>query len=295
MPLYIGIDGGGTKTACALGDADTVLSTSRSAGSNVVRLGEERAGIALREAISQACWSAGVSPLSIEAVCVGASGAGRPEVQQKVQSLVRRVVPRSIVRVVGDHEVALEAALGQSEGVVVIAGTGSIAYGRNAFSETARAGGWGSAVSDEGSGQWIGREAIARALRIADTSFVNAVMRHWKLESHEKLIQYLNQSPPLDFSSLLPLVIAAQKNDPMLRGVLRDAGAQLAMLVETVLRRLWSRGSVVRVGLVGGVFANSPQVRLGFLATLRRGWPTLAVSFRIADPVMGALSIAKKM
>jgi len=67
------------------------------------------------------------------------------------------------------------------------------------------------------------------------------------------------------------------------------------MLVETVLRRLWSRGSVVRVGLVGGVFANSPQVRLGFLATLRRGWPTLAVSFRIADPVMGALSIAKKM
>jgi glucosamine kinase len=111
MPLYIGIDGGGTKTACALGDADTVLSTSRSAGSNVVRLGEERAGIALREAISQACWSAGVSPLSIEAVCVGASGAGRPEVQQKVQSWVRRVADRRYVfRQCGDEALEIGVA-----------------------------------------------------------------------------------------------------------------------------------------------------------------------------------------
>ena len=295
MPLYIGIDGGGTKTACVLGDDDTVLSTSRSAGSNVIRLGEEKAGTALRDAISQACRLAGVSPVQIEALCIGASGAGRPEVQQKVQWLVRRLVPRSIVRVVGDHEVALEAALGHSAGVVVIAGTGSIAYGRNTRNETARAGGWGSTVSDEGSGQWIGREAVARALRTADTSFINAVTRYWKLESHEKLIQYLNQSPPPDFSSLLPLVTSAQRNDPLLRGVLSDAGAQLAMLVEAVLRRLWSPGSVVRVGVVGGVFANSPEVRLAFLTKLRHGWPTVAVSFQIADPVMGALSIARKM
>lgn len=295
MRFYIGIDGGETKTACALGDENVVIATSRSGGSNLIRLGEEKTSAALCETISQACCSAGVSPLKIEAVCIGASGAGRPEVKEKLRSIIGRILPRSCVHVVGDHEVALEASLQRSPGVVVIAGTGSIAYGRNEHNEMARAGGWGAAVSDEGSGQWIGREAVARALRASDSRFIDAVRCHWRLESHERLIQYLNQVPPPDFSSLLPLVISEQNSDRMLRALLCDAGAQLATLAEAVLQKLWSQGSVVRVGIVGGVFANSPGVRLGFLTKLRHAWPTAAVSFRIAEPVMGALTIARSM
>lgn len=296
MPLYIGIDGGGTKTACVLGDESAVLANSRSSGSNVIRLGEKEAGTALCDAISKACASAGVSPLNIDAVCVGASGAGRTEVQRNLKSLIGRMVPRSLVHVVGDNEVALEAALEQFPGVVVIAGTGSIAYGRNRCNETARAGGWGPIVSDEGSGQWIGREAVAMALRTGDPYFLDAVMQRWSLESKEKLIQYVNQLPTPDFSSLPPLVIAAaQRKDATALAVLGNAGKHLAAIAGDVLQRLWPLGAIVRVGMAGGIFANSADVRFGFFAKLRERWPTAAISFRIADPAMGALSIARRM
>jgi glucosamine kinase len=296
MPLYIGIDGGGTKTACVLGDDSAVLTNSRSGGSNVIRLGEKEAGAALRDAISKACASVGVSPLNIHAVCVGASGAGQTEVQEKLKALIGRIVPRSFVSVVGDNEVALEAALQQLPGVVVIAGTGSIAYGRNECNETARSGGWGPIVSDEGSGQWIGREAVAAALRTDDVRFLDAVMQSWSLESKEKLIQYVNRSPTPKFSSLPPLVIAAaERKNATTRAVLSDAGKHLAAIAEAVLQRLWPQGAIVRVGIAGGIFANSADVRFAFFAKLRERWPTAAISFRIADPAMGALSIARRM
>lgn len=296
MPLYIGIDGGGTKTACLLGDDSAVLANSLSSGSNVIRLGEKEAGAALREAISKACASAGVSPLNVHAVCVGASGAGQTEVQEKLKGLIGRIVPRSFVHVVGDNEVALEAALQRFPGVVVIAGTGSIAYGRNECGETSRAGGWGPIVSDEGSGQWIGREAVASALRTGDPYFLNAVLQHWTLDSKEKLIQYVNQSPTPDFSSLPPLVIAAaQRKNATALGVLSDAGEHLAAIAETVLQKLWPQGATVRVGIAGGIFASSADVRFAFSAKLRELWPRAAISFRIADPAMGALSIARRM
>jgi glucosamine kinase len=206
------------------------------------------------------------------------------------------MVPRSLVHVVGDNEVALEAALEQFPGVVVIAGTGSIAYGRNQCNETARAGGWGPIVSDEGSGQWIGREAVAMALRTGDPYFLDAVMERWSLESKEKLIQYVNQLPTPDFSSLPPLVIAAaRRKDATALAVLGNAGKHLAAIAEDVLQRLWPQGAIVRVGMAGGIFANSADVRFGFFAKLRERWPTAAISFRIADPAMGALSIARRM
>jgi N-acetylglucosamine kinase-like BadF-type ATPase len=296
MPLYIGIDGGGTKTACVLGDDSAVLANSRSSGSNVIRLGEKQAGAALREAISKACASAGVSPLNIHAVCVGASGAGQTAVQETLKGLIGRIVPRSFVHVIGDNEIALEAALQQLPGIVVIAGTGSIAYGRNERGERARAGGWGPIVSDEGSGQWIGREAVASALRTGDPYFLDAVMQHWSLESKEQLIQYVNQSPTPDFSSLPPLVIvAAERKNVTARAVLSDAGKHLAAIAEAVLEKLWPRGAIVRVGMAGGILASSADVRFAFFAKLREKRPTAAISFRIADPAMGALSIARRM
>ncbi|HLH08124.1 MAG TPA: BadF/BadG/BcrA/BcrD ATPase family protein [Terriglobales bacterium] len=296
MPLYIGIDGGGSKTACVLGDENSVLASSRSAGSNVIRLGEKYAAASLQSAISQACCTAQVSPLKVQAACVGASGAGRPEVQEQIRALLGSILPRSSVRVIGDNEIAHEAALLGRPGVVVIAGTGSVAYGRNQRGETARAGGYGLAVSDEGSGQWIGREAIAKALRAGNTSLLTAAMRHWQLSSQEALIQFVNRSPAPDFSSLFPLLLsAARTGEAMAKSVLQAAGCELATLTDNVLRQLWREGDPVRVGLVGGVFANSPEVRLAFLLTLRECWPTTAVSFQIADPVLGALSIARQM
>src|ERR1700761_1403956 len=101
MPLYMGIDGGGMKTACAVGDDVSVYAVGTGGGSNVVRLGEKGAAAGLHEAIARAGTLAGISPLRIEAVCVGAAGASSPEIAASVKEMVRRVLPNANVSVVG--------------------------------------------------------------------------------------------------------------------------------------------------------------------------------------------------
>src|ERR1700739_1327208 len=153
MSFYLGIDGGGTKTRCAIGDDTSVLATSVSGGSNVVRLGEARAREALHAAVLQACAEVKISPEKIRAICIGAAGAARPAMAASVRRILAEITPAG-VEVIGDMEVALEAAFGSGPGVITIAGTGSIVYGRDATGRTVRAGGWGFAISDEGSGHW---------------------------------------------------------------------------------------------------------------------------------------------
>jgi glucosamine kinase len=154
VAIYLGIDGGGTKTVCAVGDKTRVLARATSGGSNVVRSGEAAARESLLSAIREACASAQVQASDVRRVCVGGAGAARPEVAEFVRRVVGEVVSCEVM-VVGDMETTLYAAFEGGPGVIAIAGTGSIAYGRNAGGKTLRAGGWGFAISDEGSGQWI--------------------------------------------------------------------------------------------------------------------------------------------
>jgi len=117
----------------------------------------------LHTAVRAACAAAKLDPAQIESTCVGLSGAGRPEVRDVVARIMTEII-RGRVLVVGDIEIAMQAAFGGGPGVITIAGTGSIAYGRDLQGRIARSGGWGLAISDEGSGQWIGRAAVSAAL-----------------------------------------------------------------------------------------------------------------------------------
>src|SRR5512142_1846080 len=138
MSLYIGIDGGGTTTRCAVGDDVSVYAVESGAGCNFVRLGEEKARAGLHEAIAKACTAAGVSPLRIQSACIGSAGAGHEEVNAAMKRVAQQILPNAQVNVVGDMVIAMEAALPDHPGVIALAGTGSIAYGRNR-GETARA------------------------------------------------------------------------------------------------------------------------------------------------------------
>ena len=300
MPLYIGIDGGGTKTTCAIGDDVSLFAVATSTGSNVVRLGEKPARAGLHEAIARACTEAEVSPLRVQAVCIGAAGASNLEVSATVKDMVRQVLPNAEVVVVGDMVIAMEAALNDSPGLIAIAGTGSIAYGRNALGETARAGGWGYRISDEGSGQWMGRTAVAETMRAHDadrsTVLFERIKKAWNLSSHDELVKYANADPAPSFAELFPVVQkAADQQDPIAAEILARAGAELAQLGLRVLHRLWRPGEVVRVGVAGGVFANSDHVRRAFYHSLHEAWPAASVSFKITDPVVGALWMARRV
>jgi len=300
VAIFLGIDGGGTKTSCVIGDETSVLGSGTAAGSNVVRLGEAKAREALATAMGQACAAANIKPSQIERTCVGLAGAGRPEVSNLVHRLLTELVSGEI-EVVGDMVIALQAAFGNGAGVMVIAGTGSMAYGRDASGNTLRAGGWGFSVFDEGSGHWIGRSAIAAVMRDYDETgeensvLMNSVKKSWGLTTREQLILAANASPSPDFAGLLPAVLsAADSGDANAQSILTQAGTELARLAKIVIRRLFSDGDKVPVAMTGGVFSNCALVRQVFYNSLRSKYPKCSVNLATIEPVQGALELARK-
>jgi glucosamine kinase len=304
MAYYLGIDGGGTKTRCVLADDATVLATAMTGGCSVIRHGEQQAREALHAAIRQVCATAGVSPDRISSICIGATGAARPEIAAKIRGILTELIfegTSTRIEVVGDNVIALEAAFGAGPGVIAIAGTGSIVYGRDADGHTARAGGWGFAVSDEGSGYWIGRRAISKILSAQDQGLESAltgmVFQAWKISTLDELVQQANSTPPPDFPRLFPIVLrAADEADAIARDLLADAGAKLAELAAIVVRRLARDAPVATlpIATAGSVFRQSLVVRQVFYNTLQRSFPGVDVRQDLADPVEGALARAKR-
>lgn len=298
MAIYLGVDGGGSKTTCAIGDENSLLGTGTAGGSNVIRVGEAQARETLHSAIRQACAVANVVPAQVHRACIGVAGAARPEISSLVRQIVCEIIPGPI-DVVGDMVIGLEAAFGEGPGVITVAGTGSIAYGRDEKGRTARAGGWGYAISDEGSGHWIGRWAVAAGLRVRDegegTQLLDQILGFWKLKTLDDLVVTVNAAPPPDFASLLPTVLAAaDSGDVLARTVLTQAGTELAALSKVVVNRLFAEAGTVQAAMSGGVFRSSALVRQVFYNSLRAQYPNAAVNASVVDPVRGALELARK-
>ena len=298
MAVFLGIDGGGSKTSCLIGDEKSVLGSGMAAGSNVVRLGENSARQALHEAIRHACASANVIPAQIQRACAGLAGAARPEVQDAVRRIIAEVISGNI-EITSDMEITLEAAFGEGPGVIVIAGTGSIAYGRNVQGQTARAGGWGFAISDEGSGYWIGKTAVATAVKegeqIQDTCLLKAIAKSWGVTTHQQVVMAANGMPAPDFAALFSVVQkAAEKQNKQAREVLTQAGKELVVLAEDVISRVFTEADSVPVAMSGGVFAHSSQVREVFYNRLSKEYPNVQLIEDVVEPVHGALQRARK-
>jgi len=305
VAIFLGIDGGGSKTSCLIGDDTSVLGVGTGGASNVVRVGEAQARESLSTTIRQACRVAKLEPSQISCVCVGLAGAARPEISELVKDMVSEVIAGEIkpseIEVVGDMVIALEAAFGSGPGVIVIAGTGSIAYGRNSEGQTARAGGWGFAISDEGSGHWIGRTAVAAAIGAWDehpeqnVRLIEILLKSWHLETIEQLVPAANATPPPDFAALFPSVLAlADSGDRIARDVLAQAGTHLANPAGILFRRLFPNSDTVPVAMSGGVFGSSALVRQFFYNSLCSGHPNAVLNPSLIEPVRGALELARK-
>jgi glucosamine kinase len=309
---YLGIDGGGSKTTCAVGDESSLLATLTVGGSNITRVGEAGARDALQQAIREACRAARINPQQVLRACVGAAGAGRPEIAGIVRNIVTEIISGKI-EVVGDMEIALTAAFDTGPGVIVIAGTGSIAYGRDAQGKTARAGGWGFAVSDEGSAHWIGRTAVSAVLRAADQAGDERVEHDqgwaaarlfrelnsaWSVDSLEQLARTANTNG--DLAVLFPAVLtAAEAGDAVAREVIAQASSALAQLAGIVLRRLFpwqlsTTPSAVPMAMAGGVFRHAAIIRELFYNEVRAANPDVVLNPEVVDPVQGALQMARR-
>jgi glucosamine kinase len=311
VAYYLGIDGGGSKTTCAVGDEVAQLARATAGPSNFTRVGEARGRAALQQAIREACAAAGIAPTEVRRACIGVAGAGRKEVASAVCTIVAELVPGEI-EVVGDMQIALAAAFGAGPGVIVIAGTGSIAYGRDAQGRTSRAGGWGFAISDEGSAHWTGRAAVSALLRTIDqisgsekdnqdaaetTPLFRELKAAWKLRSLDEFVRTANFSP--DFAALFPAILAAaDAGDSLAQEVLVQAGGELARLAAIVIRRLLAEDHAhlptIPMAIAGGVFKHSGKVREVFCHEVGKLDPRIELNPGVVEPVVGALQMARK-
>ena len=309
MSYYLGIDGGGSKTTCALADGSSLLATVTTGPSNITRVGEAHAREALHQAIREACDAAALAPRQVHRACIGVAGTGSPEIAESIRKIAAELIPGQI-QVTGDMQIAMAAAFGANPGVIVIAGTGSIAYGRNAEGRTARAGGWGFVISDEGSAHWIGRTAVKNLLRTIDQTrdpakddqseaeglpLFGKMKAAWSLHSLEEFTQTANSSP--DFAVLFPAILsAADAGDNLSQDVLTEAGQELAQLAGTVARKLFPQpgATEIPVAIAGGVFRHSLLVRKVFENDLRAQHSRLKLNPGVIEPVEGALWMARQ-
>lgn len=296
MALYLGIDAGGTKTDCAISNGAELLGQASGASCKLAVAGKEEGSKRLLGAVVHACQAAKIQPEQIDKTCMGMAGASSAEAVAWAQETLRQVLPTSEIEILGDHVVAHRAAFGISPGVLVIAGTGSIVFGRNQQGKTARAGGWGPIVSDEGSGYWIGKEAVTVALREQDrggrNGLLSTIAAAWKVKP-EEVVLLANLCAKDRFAELAqPVMAAAEKGDASAKTIAGRAGQELAALASAVIGKLWPEGGAIRVALSGGVVQGSPLVRQAFRDEMRNRHPDAGVSFAVVRPVLGALEIA---
>jgi N-acetylglucosamine kinase-like BadF-type ATPase len=266
---YLGIDGGGTKTHAVVTDSSfRVLGKGASGASNPLRAGLDEAVSHIEEAVAEACSQAGVRPAQITSACAAIAGVSHPIHFHTMKDALDHALGLELFELVSDARAALEGALDGRAGVVLIAGTGSIAMGINSSGEMARAGGWGPTISDEGSGYDIARRALKAVIssfdgRSAETSLTRMICDRLGIASASDLpgVLYNSDSEPVEIASLAELVArAAIEGDEVSREILREAGRELGRLVVSVIERLGLAGEAFRVACVGSVFKSGELV-----------------------------------
>jgi glucosamine kinase len=297
MPYFLAMDGGGTKTRARLAEDDRVLCERTTGTVKLMRVEEATATARVRELIFGLCDEAGIDSKSIAHTVFGLAGLSIERVHAWAVSAVGGCVRD--FDLAGDEEIALDAAFRGGPGVLVIAGTGSNIVGRAADGTTAKAGGWGPVVGDEGSGSWIGLEAVRRSLQAQDRGVSTCLLReieaHWHVASTAELVEKVNASERVDFSVLAAVVArCAESGDALAQAVLDDAGAELAAQVSLVLSKLHARsgaGSVcaMQVAFTGSVLAKIDRVRAAMTDALQRSHPHVTVGEHEVDALDGAM------
>ncbi len=295
MKLFLGVDGGQSGTAAVIGDdAGRVLGVGEAGPCNHAAAGEGRAKLerAVRGSVGAACAQAGLDfdQVEFEAACFGMSG-GPEDKQAILQSILRA---RRLV-VTNDAVIALAGATESGRGIITIAGTGSIAFGRNPDGLAARAGGWGYVFGDEGGGFDIVRQALRASLRMEEGWGPDTRVRAVLLEAagaggaNDLLHRFYGDDWPRSrVARLAPLVDrAAEEGDRVALGILHGAAHSLALLAASVRGQLWPRGGEVDVAYIGGVF-ESALLRERFRALVEMNEGVRVIAPR-RGPAEGAL------
>jgi N-acetylglucosamine kinase-like BadF-type ATPase len=275
----------------------TILSEGRGPGANLHASGELAVEKVLYDVMEAAMAGQTTTP---DAICLGIAGVDRDDEARTVRAIMRRIGQKSRVLVVNDALIALVAGARDQPGIVIVAGTGSIVYGRNARGEAARAGGWGHLIGDEGSGYWIGREALAAVMRGEDgrgpgTQLTDAVLAYFSVSDVSRLprIVYDRETPRSSVAELGPIVQqAGEAGDAVATRILERAADELALAARSVATNLEMRGDEFTFYLSGGVFRVVPWLVEEMSRRLVEVAPRSTVEALDKEPAVGAVWLA---
>lgn len=304
---YVGVDGGGTRTRAVVAGRDLVprgrgASGPANAASNPV----PRVVEAVREAVDDALSAAGVSHTSVACVSCGLAGVESTAAGTRLRAALEGVYGEGRVVVTTDARIALAGATEGppgTPGVVLIAGTGAIAFGANPRGDEARAGGWGPIIGDEGSGYDIARRGLAAVVRSLDgrgphTFMADALLLSEGTRSVLELVQKLNRAGegPRDVGAYFPIVLsAARRGDSSARSILEEAGEELALAAVTVVKKLEMAHESFLVAATGGVFSAGELILSPIRRRLAAEAPHATLGPPAHAPDIGAIRLALAM
>jgi N-acetylglucosamine kinase-like BadF-type ATPase len=301
MHYVLGFDGGGTKTECVLLDSQRqVRATTRSGPSNPFRIGHEAATAALTEAAQGAARDAGIEIRQITALCAGLAGVGSSQSHEEMHRQIANAFPNTKIRLITDLELSF-AAIGQPAAIVLVAGTGSAALGRDADGRTARAGGHGPLLSDQGSAFDVGRLAVAAAVRErdrtgTDSAMGSEILRHLKFSTWTDLRDRARAAADEVFPRVFPVVAqAAEAGDAHAQSLLRDAAREIALLADTLVERLKLRDSAIYIAKTGGMVSASKFFDVQLDAELKKIAPRATIGVLPVAPAEAAARLALEL
>lgn len=299
--LFLGVDGGGTKTHIVLLDAEkTIVGEAYSGASNPLRVGIEKAAANIFAAVDTACDNAGLNQGDIIAIECGLAGVRRADLRQILRRLVSNRFRVKTVEVITDAEIALFAATQGKEGLCVIAGTGSVCIGQNSNGEKAFAGGWGPLAGDEGGGAGIARRALQAVAKASDgrgqlTKLSDLAVDYFRAGRLEDLSVAI-YAPPIDNARIAgfarSVIETAQAGDPIARAVLDEAGRELGLAAKAVIKQLKLARRKFPIGYVGGIFHAGDLICQPLLKTVHEVAPKAFISKPEFSPAVAAAQMA---
>jgi N-acetylglucosamine kinase-like BadF-type ATPase len=302
MDYVVGVDGGGTKTAGLLVDREGHIRARAAVGpTNYQIVGAEGIHREISRLVEELFRKAGIEPQRLACIGLGLAGVGRPGEPEAVAEIVRRLDLAEEVVVDHDAMIALVGALVDRPGLIIIAGTGSIALGRNERGERVRVGGWGYLLGDEGGGFFIARAALAAVMRAYDgreekTRLTEGMLESLGLSDPQQIIPrvYGQGMSHTEMADLAPVVFqAAREGDRVALRIIRGAGRELGFMAAAAIRRLGMEGNEVEIGLVGSIFKSRELL----LEAMKGGLgDEIRADFVMPqlDPVGGAVIMALK-
>jgi N-acetylglucosamine kinase-like BadF-type ATPase len=298
-PFFFGIDGGGTHSRLAVIDQKRKILARTEAGStNIYSVTKDEVRDNLGTLLNSALKAAGLEKKDLAAGCLGSAGLGREGEQELFREFFQRILGETPVKLCTDGEILLCGGLDSLEGYCLIAGTGSTALGRSAAGELVRSGGLGYLLGDEGAAAWIGRSAIARALRSAEgrdlpTTMMEKLIAAAGLEQASDFVRFVHHdADKARIAALAPLVSAAgRRGDPLALDILNTGAAELVLLVKSVMERSPQIKNKALV-LAGGVIEHDEIVTGKLKQSLAEQFPSLFVMKPSGSALDGACLLA---